>query len=67
MLMFIMIKDSAIMIHTTTLTLNVMPFNCSYDMVSSLALTTLWRKTCLVYEEGMKQSLSQIVLVRKVK
>ena len=50
MLMSIMIKDSAIMIHTMTLTLNVMPFNCTYDMVNSLALTTLWRKTCLVYK-----------------
>ena len=62
MLMSIMIKDSAIMIHTMTLTLNVMPFNCTYDMVNSLALTTLWRKTCLVYKYVMKQSLSQIKL-----
>ena len=30
-------------------------------MVNSVALTTLWRKTCLVYEEE-KQSLSQIIL-----
>ena len=47
MLMSIMIKDTAIMVHTMTLTLNVMPFNCAYDMVNSVALTTLWRKTCL--------------------
>ena len=50
------------MIHTMTLTLNVMPFNCSYNMGNS----TLWRKTCLVYEEG-NGTKPQSNNIRKVK
>ena len=56
--MFIVIKYTAIMIYTMTLTLNVMPFNITCDMVNSIVLTQTMvvhlsnsknRKACSVY------------------